>query len=254
MATETPKAHFEQPVLFIESEHTRESSEALDPDWRRKAACRREPVDIFTDYGRLAEALKFCQACPVVKECGAYAEEGRDKALKTPTQERDPGDVTTGVWGGKWIPMPVVEEKRFYRRELALRMLEEADENMVWEGNPRKQKPLPGRTEQETYHDGRGLEKSGTIEPLEPSEEGKSRWKIMFIPDPVESPTQRIWEHIVNSAHMGRFEADYDTLIRLSGAGSEASVIYRLSILQRLGCLEKKAEGEYEVLADSVYL
>jgi WhiB family redox-sensing transcriptional regulator len=63
--------------------------------WRDKASCVGHDPDIWfpasTDSATLDTALAICRGCPVVVECGRFAEEHR----------RVNGYGLQGVWGGR---------------------------------------------------------------------------------------------------------------------------------------------------------
>ncbi|MFF7182974.1 WhiB family transcriptional regulator [Streptomyces sp. NPDC008121] len=56
-------------------------------NWRHLAACAGADGEIFfsDDQAASSGAQRLCDACPVVRECGAYAEEAPERF---------------GVWGG----------------------------------------------------------------------------------------------------------------------------------------------------------
>lgn len=63
---------------------------ALEPDqwWMRQGACAGEEPEVFLDPVHVARALSVCRRCPVMVQCGAYAEAY---------------DERVGVWGGRLL-------------------------------------------------------------------------------------------------------------------------------------------------------
>lgn len=94
------------------------------PEWMDEAECRGADPETFFDKDRIAEALAYCEKCPVKKECRQFANQhktygvfgGRVKLILKPEPEL-PEDKLPPLPNMDWRPLSVRDRKNAQQRE-----------------------------------------------------------------------------------------------------------------------------------------
>lgn len=191
---------------------------------------------MFTAWENRKAAAEICERCAVRDRCRQEPEKAR----------QEQGLELVGIWGGRWMPL-TLPDSIYPTRELALRILAETAVDGTWRGDPRRLTPPEGRTERETYCDGKTLQDTGFLAFIGTDENGNQVWRTGGLPAPWVQTQQETWETIVNSVDdNGNFRTSE---ITGTGMGREEVKNFHQSLQQlaRKGVVEQTSTGAYRI-------